>query len=133
LTVQTVDSMTAKRRLPLRVGPITVKFSPPPKRTLLTVYREIGEEMGIPFPCTGDGPWSVDTFKEWALEIGTAFISRHPAHDRRTGRLPGSISLRPPETREAKKGRNRRARQRQRDDEMKAAYLTYYEDRYGGS
>ena len=126
--------MTAKPWRTLRVGTITVEFTPPPKRTLLTVYREIGEEMGVPFPLEQwDGPSAIDAFNEWALKIGYAFIGRHPAHNRRTGRLRGSVALSHPPSKEAKKKRAKRAREREHDDEMKAKYLAWYKDRYGGT
>jgi hypothetical protein len=128
--------MAAKRRRTLRVGKITLKLTFPSNPGLFDVYREIGEEMGVPFifeENKGNGPWAIDIFNEWALKIGIAFIQRHPAHNRRTGRLRGSVSLAPPQTKEAKKKRAKRARERQHDDEMQAKYLAWYKDRYGGT
>ena len=122
-----------QRTLTMRVGRIKVKFTPPSKRGLFDAEREIGEEMGIPFPLTGSGPWSIDVFNEWVRQIGLAFIGHHPAHNRCTGRPPGRVASYPAKTKEAKKQRAKRARKRQHDDQMKAAYLAWYKDRYGGS
>ena len=123
----------AKPRRALRVGAIKVEFTPPSKRGLFDIFREIGEEMGVPFPLTGSGLWSIDSFNEWALKIGQAFIGHHPAHDRHTGRPRASVATYPAKTKGAKKSRGKRARKRQRDDEMKAKYLAWYKDRYRGS
>ena len=126
--------MTAKSWRTLRVGAITVEFALPSKKpSLFDICQEIGEEMGVPFPLTRSDPWPIDIFDEWARQIGLAVICRHPAHNRHPGRPLGRVAAYPAKTKEAKKQRAKRARQRQRDDQMKAEYLAYYEDRYGVS
>jgi hypothetical protein len=127
--------MTAKPRRVLRVGTLKVKFTTPStKRNLSDIYREIGEEIGVPFPLTGGGPWVVEDLEPWALKIGFAYIARRYAQaDKRAGRPRGSVALLPAKNKEAQEQRDKRARRQQRADQMKERYLAWFKERYGGS
>jgi hypothetical protein len=124
--------MPEKRQRAPRLRPVFVR--PRKRRSEFDIYREIGEEMGVPFPLVDGEHWCVEDLEPWVLKIGWAFISHHSANqDERRGRPrdrnavihdPGEI---------ARKSREKRARRRQRENQEKAAYLAWFKERYKDS